>query len=67
VHKKNNRVWTKVVNRSSENMAKLKYLGMSLRDKNYIDMETKKLLHLGMGYNHLVQSLLLKNIVYTKL
>jgi hypothetical protein len=40
----------------------LKYSGMRLRDKNYIDMETKRLLYLGIGYNHFVQVLLLKNV-----
>jgi hypothetical protein len=48
----------KIVNRSFEDVAKLKFLGTVLTDQNYMDEEIKSRLHLGNACYHLVQSLL---------
>jgi hypothetical protein len=48
----------KITNRSFEGVAKSKYLGTTLTDKNCMQEEIKSRLNLGNAWYHLVQSLL---------
>jgi hypothetical protein len=47
---------TKIANRSFEDVAKFKYLGTTLTDKNYMQEEIKSRLNSGNTCYHLVQS-----------
>jgi hypothetical protein len=47
----------KTVNRSSENLAELKYFGMTVTDHNFIQDEIKRKLNSGNACSHSVQNL----------
>jgi hypothetical protein len=49
----------KILNRSFESVARLKYLGMAVRSKSFIHEEIKNRLNLGKACYQLVQNLLL--------
>jgi hypothetical protein len=53
----------KLANRSFENMAQFKYLGMTVTNQNLIQEEIKKKFNLGNAYYHSVQNLLSSHLL----
>jgi hypothetical protein len=52
----------KLAHRSFENVSQFKYLGMTVTNQHFIQEEIKRRLNSANACNHLVQSLLSKNL-----
>jgi hypothetical protein len=53
------KIWTKIANRSFENVPEFKYLGRTVTNLNSIQEEIKKRLNCGTACYHSVQNLFL--------
>jgi hypothetical protein len=53
----------KIGNRSFENVSQFKYLGMTVRNKNFIQKEIKRRLNSGNVCYHLVRNLLSSHLL----
>jgi hypothetical protein len=59
--------YTKIANRSFENVAQFKYLGMTITYQNSIGSKLRRRLNAGNAYYHSVHNLLLSKNVKIKI